>query len=67
MVCSNSLSVDGRLWFKHDYEADDKALAEKSKNGDYSEAADFDRNGKTDSADMKVFDGIYDKTVPTKM
>ena len=48
-------------------DADDKALAEKSKNGDYSEAADFDRNGKTDSADMKVFDGISDKTVPTKM
>lgn len=48
-------------------DADDKALAEKSKNGDYNEAADFDRNGKTDSADMKVFDGISDKTVPTKM
>lgn len=48
-------------------DADDKALAEKSKNGDYSEAADFDRNGKTDSADMKIFDGISDKTVPTKM
>ena len=48
-------------------DADDKALAEKSKNGDYSEAADFDRNGKTDSADMKVFDGISDKTVPAKM
>lgn len=48
-------------------DADDKALAEKSKNGDYNEAADFDRNGKTDSADMKVFDGISDKTVPAKM
>ena len=48
-------------------DADDKALAEKSKNGDYNEAADFDRNGKTDLADMKVFDGISDKTVPAKM
>ncbi len=48
-------------------DADDKALAEKSKNGDYNEAADFDRNGKTDSADMKVFEGISDKTVPAKM
>ena len=48
-------------------DADDKALAEKSKNGDYNEAADFDRNGKTDSADMKVFDGISDKTVLAKM
>ena len=48
-------------------DADDKSLAEKSKNGDYNEAADFDRNGKTDSADMKVFDGISDKTVPAKM
>lgn len=48
-------------------DANDKALAEKSKNGDYNEAADFDRNGKTDSADMKVFDGISDKTVPAKL
>lgn len=48
-------------------DADDKALAEKSKNGDYNEATDFDRNGKTDSSDMKVFDGISDKTVPAKM
>lgn len=48
-------------------DADDKALAEKSKNGDYNEAADFDRNGKTDSADMAVFAGIASKTTPAKM
>ncbi len=48
-------------------DADDKALAEKSKNGDYNEAADFDRNGKTDSADMAVFAGIASKTPPAKM
>lgn len=48
-------------------DADDKALAEKSKNGDYNEAADFDRNGKTDSADMAVFAGISSKTTPAKM
>ncbi len=48
-------------------DADDKALAEKSKNGDYNEAADFDRNGKTDSADMKIFEGIADTKAPAKL
>lgn len=48
-------------------DADDKALAEKSKNGDYSEAADFDRNGKTDDSDMKIFEGIADTKAPAKM
>ena len=48
-------------------DADDKTAAEKSQNEEFNEAADFDRNGKTDSADMKVFDGISDKTVPAKM
>lgn len=48
-------------------DADDKVLAEKSKNGDYSEAADFDRNGKTDDSDMKIFEGIADTKAPAKM
>lgn len=48
-------------------DADDKALAKKSKNGDYSEAADFDRNGKTDDSDMKIFEGIADTKAPAKM
>ena len=48
-------------------DADDKALAEKSKNGDYSEAADFDRNGKTDDSDMKIFEGIADTKAPAKL
>lgn len=48
-------------------DADDKALAEKSKNGDYNEAADFDRNGKTDDSDMKIFEGIADTKAPAKM
>ena len=48
-------------------DADDKALAQKSKNGYYSEAADFDRNGKTDDSDMKIFEGIADTKAPAKM
>ena len=48
-------------------DADDKALAEKSKNGDYNEAADFDRNGKTDDSDMKIFEGIADTKAPAKL
>ena len=64
---TNADFVPGDVNYDGKVDADDKALAEKSKNGDYSEAADFDRNGKTDSADMKVFDGISDKTVPAKM
>ncbi len=64
---TNAAFVPGDVNDDGKVDADDKALAEKSKNGDYNEAADFDRNGKTDSADMKVFDGISDKTVPAKM
>ena len=52
---------DGRI------DADDKTAAEKSRDEEFNEAADFDRNGKTDSEDMKVFDGISDKTAPSKM
>ena len=48
-------------------DADDKALAEKSQNEEFNAAADFDRNGKTDSADMAVFAGIASKTTPAKM
>ena len=48
-------------------DADDKTLAEKSKNEEFNAAADFDRNGKTDSADMTVFAGIASKTTPAKM
>lgn len=36
--------------------------------GDATEATDFNRDGKTDKYDMKVFDGIADKpTAPAKM
>ena len=48
-------------------DADDKTLAEKSQNEEFNAAADFDRNGKTDSADMTVFAGIASKTTPAKM
>lgn len=48
-------------------DADDKTLAEKSQNEEFNAAADFDRNGKTDSADMAVFAGIASKTTPAKM
>ena len=48
-------------------DSDDKAAAEKSQNEEFNEAADFDRNGKTDSADMAVFEGISDKAAPAKM
>mgnify|MGYP004605075205 CR=1 FL=1 len=48
-------------------DADDKTAAEKSQTEEFNEAADFDRNGKTDSADMAVFEGISDKAVPAKM
>ena len=48
-------------------DADDKTAAEKSQNEEFNEAADFDRNGRTDSEDMKVFDGISDTTSPAKM
>ena len=48
-------------------DADDKTLAEKSQNEEFNAAADFDRNGKTDSADMAVFTGIASKTTPAKM
>lgn len=48
-------------------DADDKTLAEKSQNEEFNAAADFDRNGKTDSADMAVFAGISSKTTPAKM
>ena len=48
-------------------DADDKTLAEKSKNEEFNAAADFDRNGKTDSADMAVFAGIASNTTPAKM
>ncbi len=48
-------------------DADDKTLAKKSQNEEFNAAADFDRNGKTDSADMAVFAGIASKTTPAKM
>lgn len=48
-------------------DSDDKTAAEKSQTEEFNEAADFDRNGKTDSADMAVFEGISDKAVPAKM
>ncbi len=48
-------------------DADDKTAAEKSQTEEFNEAADFDRNGKTDSADMAVFEEISDKAVPAKM
>ena len=48
-------------------DSDDKTAAEKSRTEEFNEAADFDRNGKTDSADMAVFEGISDKAVPAKM
>ncbi len=41
-------------------DAEDKKAAEKSRDEEFNEAADFDRNGKTDSVDMAVFDGIKD-------
>ena len=48
-------------------DADDKEAAQKSRDEEFNEAADFDRNGKTDSADLAVFESIPDKTVPAKM
>lgn len=48
-------------------DADDKTLAKKSQNEEFNAAADFDRNGKTDSADMKIFEGIADTKAPAKM
>ena len=48
-------------------DADDKKAAEKSRDEEFNEAADFDRSGKTDAADMKVFDGISDTAAPAKM
>lgn len=49
-------------------DATDKKAAEESQNGEFNEAADFDRNGKTDAADLAVFDGLdEEKKVPAKM
>ena len=49
-------------------DATDKKAAEESQNGEFNEAADFDRNGKTDAADLAVFDGLdEEKKVPATM
>ena len=48
-------------------DAADKTAAEKSRDEEFNEAADFDRNGKTDAEDMKVFNGISDTAAPAKM
>lgn len=49
-------------------DAVDKTAAEKSQNEEFNDAADFDRNGKTDAEDMKIFAGISSDTkAPAKM
>ncbi len=49
--------------------ADDRTLAEEFiKNGEYSEAADFNRDGKVDKYDLAVFADLPDEvSVPDKM
>ena len=64
---TNAEFIPGNVNGDGKVDADDKAAAEKSQNEEFNDAADFDRNGKTDAADMAVFEGIADKKAPEKM